>query len=135
MSSKKTEIVTVSRESRWLAALAGFFTAPCFPVLGIIVMVSSLCLIAGALTARRFPRNGRDLIWFGAGVLSLFGLPLGVLMLRRVYLFDGTDWRVPIYAAASILVVVSCDVTLVIEALKARRARLLREDTLEPNSV
>ena len=60
----KAEIVSVSSSTRWLVGAAGCLTAATFTFdygLGLL----SVFLIVGALVAGRFPRSGRDLMWFG----------------------------------------------------------------------
>jgi hypothetical protein len=120
-TEQKTEIVSVSNQMRWLAGAAGCLTAAIFTFdygLGLL----SVFLIVGALVAGRFQRNGRDLIWFGAGVVSLSELPIGVGILW-LSLRGGTDPRVTVSVAVSVLLIVWCDAALVTVAFKKRRAR------------
>ncbi len=106
---------------RWLAAATGCLTTVTGVfVLGYWIALSSGSLIVGALVAGRFPRDGRALIRFGAGLVSL-GLPAGIHLLLHTEL--GTDVRVTVSAAASVLLVVCCDIALVIEAIQMRFAR------------
>lgn len=79
-------------------------------------------MIVGAAVAGRFPRHGRDLIWFGAVVLSLCALPIGVGRLL-LSLRGGTDPRVTAGAAAPVLLVVLGAVGVVMEAVKMRCGR------------
>jgi hypothetical protein len=118
---QKTEIVSVSNRMRRLAGATGCLTVVTFAMVQGLGLLSGF-LIVGALVAGRFPRNGRDLIWFGAVVVSLSELPIGVGILR-LSLRGGTDPRVTASVAASILLVAWCDAALATEAFKTRRAR------------
>jgi hypothetical protein len=118
---QKTEIVPVSSQIRWLAGATGCLTAATFTFdygLGLL----SIFLIVGALVAGRFPRNGRDLIWFGAVLVSLAELPFAISILL-ISTHGGRDPRVTVGAAVSVLLIVWCDAALVTRVLKARRAR------------
>jgi hypothetical protein len=64
-------------------------------------------------------------MWFGAGVVSLSELPIGVSLLL-LSTHGGRDPRVTAGAAASVLLIVWCDGALVAEAFKAKRTRRLR---------
>jgi hypothetical protein len=115
--------VTVSNKMRWLAGATGCLTAVTGSLdAGLGFAVVPGFLIVGAAVAGRFPRIGRDLIWFGAVVLSLCVLPIGVGILL-LSLRGGSDLWVTSSSAASVLLVVWCDVTLVMEAVKTRRTR------------
>ena len=116
-----TEIVSVSNQMRWLAGITGCLTGATFAMVQGLGLLS-IFLIAGALVAGRFRRNGRDLIWFGAGIVSLSELPIGVAMLR-LSLRGGTDPRVTASMAASVFLIVSCDAALVVAVLKMKHAR------------
>jgi len=117
---QKTPIISVSNQMRWLAGVTGCFTAVGFAMVQGLGLLSGF-LIAGALVAGRFPSNGRDLIWFGAGIVSLTELPIGAAMLRNS-LRGGTDPRVTAVVAASVFLIISCDAALVTAAFKTRRA-------------
>jgi hypothetical protein len=113
--------MTVSNKTRWIAAVTGCVTAITgFPILSIWSVLVSGCLVLGAAMARRSPRHGRDLIWFGAGVVTLWTIPVGALILRAS-LDAGKDPRVVAAAAASVLLVVWCDAALVTDAVRMRR--------------
>jgi hypothetical protein len=117
----RTEMVSVSNRMRWLAGVAACVTGVFFSLDQGLGLLSGF-LIAGALLAGRFPRHGRDLIWFGAVVVSLTELPMAVWMLL-LSTRGGTDPRVTTGAAASVLFMVWCDAALVMEAFKTSRAR------------
>jgi hypothetical protein len=117
---RKTEIVALSNQMRWLAGVTGCLTALTF-ILDYGLGFLSVFLIVGALMAGRFPRSGRDLIWFGAVVVSLSELPMSILLLETTR--SGTDPRVTAGSAISALLIVWCDAALVAGALKTRRAR------------
>jgi hypothetical protein len=118
---QEAEIVSVSNQIRWLAGVTGCLTAVAgLPVLSLLSVVVSGFSIVGAAVAGRFPRHGRDLIWFGAVAQSLYVLPFGGMLLLS--LRPGTDPRVTAVAAAAVLLVVLCDGALVTEAFKTRRA-------------
>jgi hypothetical protein len=118
---QKTEIVSVSNQIRWLAGVTGCVTAATFTFdydLGLL----SVFLVVGALVAGRFPRSGRDLIWFGAVVVSLSELPIAAFMLL-IAARGGADPRVTAGASVSVLLMVWCDAALVTDAFRKRRAR------------
>jgi hypothetical protein len=115
----------VSGQTRWLAGVTGCVSVVTFAMVQGLGLVSGF-LIVGALVAGRFSRIGRDLIWFGAGVVTLSELPIGIGILR-LSLRGGTDPRVIASMAASVLLIVWCDVALVRDAIKARRASRARE--------
>jgi hypothetical protein len=118
---QKTEFISVSSSMRWLAGTAGCLTAATF-IFDYGLGLLSVFLIVGALVAGRFPRKGRDLIWFGAVVASLSELPIAISMLL-ISARGGTDPRVTVGAAASVLLIVWCDAALVMQAFKTSRAR------------
>jgi hypothetical protein len=118
---QKAEIVPVSNRMRWLAGVTGCLSAATFTFdygLGLL----SIFLIAGALLAGRFPRSGRDLIWFGAGVVSVSELPMSIWLLLEAT-HGGSDPRVTAGAAVSVFLIIWCDVALVTAAFHARCAR------------
>ena len=126
---KKSEVVPFSKNIRWLTGATGCLTAVTVSfAAGLGFAIVPFCLILGAALAGRSPRNGRNLIWFGAGLLSLSGLPLGVWFL--VIAFQrGTALSVIVGAAASVLLIVLCDVAIVMEAIKMRRTRIAGNST------
>ena len=117
---QKTPIISFSNQVRWIAGVTGCLTAAGFAMVQGLGLLSGF-LIVGVLVAGRFPRNGRDLIWFGAGVVSLTELPIGAAMLRNSFR-GGTDPRVTAVVAAAVFLIISCDAALVTAAFKARRA-------------
>lgn len=130
-AERETEIVSVSNKVRWLAGVTGCLTAVTTSLLGPVFVIVPVCLIVGAVVAGRSPRNGRDLIWLGAVLLSLFGLPIGVWILFR----NGADIRVAMGASLSVILVVLCDVALLREAVKTRRAQHADKTNIDPSPV
>ena len=123
--------MTVSSKVRWLVGATGCLTA----ITGSVVLGSGFVvvpgfLIVGSLLAGRFPRIGRDLIWFGVLVLSLITLPVGILILLKHHFGDGTDPRLVAGAWSSIVLVVLCDTALVMEVFKMKPA----QDTEKPDT-
>jgi hypothetical protein len=117
----KRDAPGMSSETRWIAAITGCVTAITgLPIVSLMSVVVSGLLIAGAILAGRFPRHGRDLIWFGAGVTSLWAIPAGLGILS-LSLNGGRDPRVVAAAALTVLLVVWCDAVLVTEAIGMRR--------------
>jgi hypothetical protein len=113
-------IMIVSTKTRWIVAATGCTTAITgIPVLSWLSAFVSGFLIVGAVLARRFPRTGRDLIWFGAGLTSLWVIPVGIGFLY-VSLKGGRDPRIIAAALVSVLLVVACDTALVKEAFGQR---------------
>ena len=113
--------VVISNATRWIAAITGCVTAVTgLAVLTLLSPVVSGCLIVGAVVVRRYPRYGRDLMWFGAGVVSLWAIPVGMGILR-LSLSGGTDPRVVAAAAVSVFLVVCCDAALLTDAFKSRQ--------------
>ena len=112
----KTGIV-ISNKARWLAITTGVVTAVTgLPVLSFLPALLSVSLILGALLAGRSSRYGRDLLWFGAGITSIWVIPIGLLMLHGAFTRSATDPKVTVAAAVSILLVILCDATLIREA-------------------
>jgi len=122
--AEKTLIASVSKQIRWIAGVTGFLTGATF-IFDYGLGLLSVFLVVGALLAGRFPRSGRDLIWFGAVVVSLSELPVAASMLL-IATHGGSDPRVTAGAAASVLLIVWCDATLVTASFRTRRARLAR---------
>jgi hypothetical protein len=115
------ETVTVSDAARSIVALTACVTAVTgMPVLSFFPAVISALSITGVFLARRFPRQARHLMWFGAAVTSLWAIPFGAAILR-ISLTGGTDPKVIIAIATSISLVVACDTALITEALSERR--------------
>jgi hypothetical protein len=118
---KKPEVVPLSKNIRWLVGGTGIITGAIFIKdygLGFL----SAFLIIGALLAGRFPRSGKELAWFGAGVVSLSILPLSTWFLFHA--FDGTDPWVTAGSAASVLFIVLCDAALLMEVISRKRTRM-----------
>lgn len=111
----------ISKQTRWLVGITGCLTAVSFAMAQGLGLLSGF-LIVGALLAGRFPRSGRNLIWFGAGIVSLTELPFGVTLLL-LSTHGGQDPRVTAAAAASVLLILWCDGALVTSAFEAGRAR------------
>jgi hypothetical protein len=95
--------------------------------MGVGFAIYSSFLILGAVAQPRFPRSGRWIMYIGALILSVLVLPYGAGMmfygvktLHRdhdyVWLGVFTLW------VMSFSLVTWCDVALVIDAIKAKRA-------------
>jgi hypothetical protein len=117
---QKAEIVPLSKNIRWLAGATGCVTGLIFFFDWGIGFVS-VFLIVGALLAGRFPQSGKELTWFGAGVVSLSILPLSGWFLFHA--FDGTGPWVTAGSAASVLFIVLCDAALMVEVISRKRSR------------
>lgn len=118
---KKPDVVPFSKNIRWFAGATGIITGSIFLMdygLGFL----SFFLIVGALIAGRFPQSGKELTWFGAGVVSLSILPLSAWYLFHA--LDGTDPWVIAGSAASVLLIVLCDVALLMEAIRRKPPRV-----------
>jgi hypothetical protein len=125
LTSRKAKYrdVTVSNGMRWLAAFTGCFTA----VVGLyatygLSLVLSPVLVVGAAAAGYLPRTGRSLMWLGAAIVSLVAFPLGVLLLWQSRI-AGQDPLVTGGAMICVGLVLWCDVALVADFVKIKRAR------------
>ena len=118
---QKAEIVPLSKNIRWLAGATGCVTGLIFFFDWGIGFVS-IFLIVGALSAGRFPQSGKELTWFGAGVVSLSILPLSMWFLFHA--FDGSDPWVTAGSVASVLFIVLCDSALLMETISWKRTRM-----------
>src|SRR5437879_5596377 len=95
-------------------AIAGLFLSPLAP----LTVAASALLIAGAAGAGRFPRHGRNLMWFGAFFTSLFAIPINLYLLRS---WMGRDIQSDVIIGAwlSLLLVLLCDVVVVMDERRA----------------
>jgi hypothetical protein len=120
--------VSVSSKVRWFAVATGCCTAIAGSfALGLGFASVPIFLIVGAIVQPRFPRTGRGLMCAGALWLSFWVFDVGILML-----FEGhSGYRIgavgPI-TVVSVLLVVLCDLAIVIEEVKIRRAARLAAD-------
>jgi hypothetical protein len=120
-TKQKTEAAPLSRQIRWLAGATGFVTGlTFFFVYGLGFL--SIFLIVGALVGGRFPRSGKELTWFGAGVVSVCLLPIGVYILLADRA-GGGDPRVIVSMAASVFLIALCDTALLTEIISRKRTR------------
>jgi len=122
-TGKSTNKVIVSTKTRWLSILTGCLTS----VAGISVGLSlgfafpASILIIGAATQPKFRRAGRGLICAGALLLSFFVFGVGFFMVierhagSRVMTADVVTWL-------SVVLVALCDVAIVIDEARMRRA-------------
>ena len=116
------ESIAISKRTRWVAGVTGCVTAAVgVPILSLLSPVLAGCLVLGALLASCFPRYARDLMWFGAGVTSLWMFPWGFGILRLAIKLGGTDWRVIAAIIGAMVLTVCSDAALVIEAVGQRR--------------
>ena len=117
-NGKKPDVVPFSKKIRWFVGGTGIITGSIFLMdygLGFL----SAFLIVGALIAGRFPQSGKELTWFGAGLVSVSILPLSMSFLFHA--LSGTDPWVTAGSAASVLFIVLCDATLLVEAISRKR--------------
>jgi hypothetical protein len=112
--------IEVSNRTRWIAVATGCVTALAgIPAISLLSLVLSGFLIIGAALAGRFPRYGRDLTWFGAGISSAWGIPLGLYVLYLSHL-PGSDLRVIPAVAIPLILLICCDVFLTKDAFSQR---------------
>jgi hypothetical protein len=114
--------VAGSHKTRWVALATGSFHAIAFvPFLSVLSPAVCSILVIGALIAKRSPESGKSLMWFAAGIISLFAVPID---LRLLFLSanGGTDPTVVVVALISIMLVFWCDGALAARAFKETRA-------------
>jgi hypothetical protein len=119
-TSGRDENITVSSRTRWIVAATGCVAALIgVPVLSLLAPILSSFLVLGAVLAGRFPRYGRDLMWFGAGITTLWGGTVGTYILHFSFK-PGNDKRVMLAVLVSLVLLVWCDVALIKEGLGQR---------------
>jgi hypothetical protein len=110
----------VSEKTRWLAVATGFLTAVAGTFAGGLFLVMPIPLILGAVIQPRFPRVGRGLICAGALWLTFWVFDIGGFMVLEHR--STNHLGVVALSIVLILLVVLCDVAILIEELKLRRA-------------
>ncbi len=114
----------VSLKLRWLAILAGCFSA----VFGVSAFGAPF-LILGAAIQPRARTSGRWLMWLGALLLSLIVVPFGTRAVFEGAKHLGRDnfsfTLFPLFVVSTALVY-WCDVALVMQALRVRRNKWVR---------
>jgi len=125
----ESEHPIVSRKTRWLAVAAGCFSgvAGCL-IMGWYFAIYPVPLILGAAAQPRYPLCGTWIMRIGALILSIPVLPYGggLILLSVKHLYGAHDFNflaVLTLWAVSFSLVAWCDVALVIDAIKAKRAR------------
>jgi hypothetical protein len=122
---KIDKIMAVSIGTRLVARTTGCVAAVTgLPFLGLLAPAIFGLLILGAALGRRFPKRASILMWFGAGILSLWAVPIWVGVLDQAYSSDpgpvtelfGSAFRAASAAIGAILFVIVCDTALVTEA-------------------
>jgi hypothetical protein len=114
----------VSPKLRWLAILAGCFSA----VFGVSAFGAPF-LILGAAIQPRARTSGRWLMWLGALLLSLVVVPFGTgAVFEGAKRLGRDNWSSPIFPlfVVSTALMYWCDVALVMEAIRLRRNKWAR---------
>jgi len=114
----------VSAKLRWLAILAGCFSA----VFGVSAFGAPF-LILGAAIQPRARTSGRWLMWLGALLLSLVVVPFGTgAVFEGAKRLGRDNWSSPIFPlfVVSTALMYWCDVALVMEAIRLRRNKWAR---------
>lgn len=119
--------------TRWLAVATVCVTAA--GTLGTGGLLTTIPLILGVVAEALAPRRGKWLMWLGAAYLSVLVLPMEILLLpefmasplvkqyARVAI-ESTLW------IASMCLIVSCDVALIMDAVKTRHNRIVAQRRL-----
>jgi hypothetical protein len=114
-------LAPVSTGVRAITALTACVTAVTgIPIVSFLAPIISAISMIGVLLARRFPSHGKHLMWFGAAMTSLWSVPFGGGILRISLTAGGSDPRLVISIAASLALVIACDVALIADALGQR---------------
>lgn len=113
----KPDVLPLSKNVRWLVGATGLITGAIF-IMDFGLGFLSAFLILGALLAGRFPRSGKELTWFGAGLVSLSILPLSLWLLFHA--FVGTNLWLTAGSAVSVLLIVLSDRALLMEAISKK---------------
>ncbi len=130
-TSGRDENITVSSRTRWIAAATGCVAALIgIPVLSLLSPILSSLLVLGAMLAGRFPRYGRDLMWFGAAITTLWGGTVGAYILHFAF-NPGSDKRIMLAVPVSLLLLVWCDVALIKEGFGQRRTTTDQRQTYD----
>jgi hypothetical protein len=126
---------------RWLAIIAGCFSGLAGAVgLGVAFLLVPSPLILGAAVQPRSERPGRWLMWVGAFLLSVVVLPTGFRLLLGNMRELGSHTVQPIavpflLSLGTILLVLWCDVSLVVEAMMHRPSRVSEAEPSRRNQL
>ena len=113
----------VSSKTRWLAIVTGCFTSVAGVLLGLgwgLAFYAGI-LLAGAVMQPKFPRLGRGLICAGALLVSFWVFLIGFFLLTERHA-GSRVMPADIYTLLSVYLVAVCDVAIVTEEIKIRRA-------------
>ncbi len=119
----------LSAKTRWLAILAGCFTAATASVsISLLLAFWPIILIVGAIAQRCFPRSSLALMSISALSMSLWVVPITVgLLIQSVRMLpsyhDFNIVAVTSLYVVSFLLVICYDVALIIDFLKLTRLR------------
>lgn len=117
----------LSSRLRWLAVAAGCISGIALVSFVVLAAFGILPIVAAAIQ-RRTPRVGRMVLYVGAAALTYLVVPFGMIALRDTIKtgFFRLDFVAVTLTLAWILsppLVIWCDVALVLEAVRERRAR------------
>ena len=77
-------------------------------------------LVVGAILRGQWQRTGTWMMWIGAALLSLWTLPYGSRILLSPPPIDRFGVAMIVMTAATVLLVVVCDIALAVEAFKGQ---------------
>lgn len=112
--------MVISERTRGLAFATGTFHAIAgLPLVSVLSFLLALPVIVGSLMTKRSEVWSKYLLWFGAGAISLVGIPIdvGILFLA---LQGGTDPRVTAAVVTSLVLVFWCDAALGADVVRQR---------------
>jgi hypothetical protein len=118
--SEHSKKLLISDRTRWFAVITGFVTACAGVFAGGLFLVMPIPLILGAVIQPRFPRAGRGLICAGALWLTFWVFDIGFFMALENRSND--HLAVVAFSLVSVLLVVLCDLAIVMEEVRIRRA-------------
>jgi hypothetical protein len=115
--------VIVSTKTRWLSILTGCLTSVAGFALGLSLgfALPASILIIGAAIQPKLHRAGRGLICAGSLLLSFFVFDVGFFMAIERHAGSGV-MRTDVVTWLSVALVALCDVAIVIDEVRMRRA-------------
>jgi len=115
--------VIVSTKTRWLSVITGCLTSVAGAALGLAFgfALPASILIIGAIMQPKFRRAGRGLICAGALLLSAFVFDIGFFMVIERHAGSGL-MTADVLTWLSVALVTLCDVAIVIDEVRIRRA-------------
>jgi hypothetical protein len=130
---------TLPRRARYVAIAAGFFSAASAALgLGVLAIVLPAFLLGTAILEPYVPRTGKWLIWIIAFILSVYTLPIGVMIIR-----DGISTLRPYHDPAILGILASwlltlffliwCDAELILDAYTSRKFLSSVNQNASPN--